>query len=308
MAVSTLTALFSTQSTYLGQSLALWAMFLLLVLCLLAIDLLAVPKNSVPTLRYNIGCSIGYIGIAVLYGGVIAQTLGTSAMMDYYTAYVVEKSLALDNLFIIAQIFSYFSVAPRAQHRMLFLGILGVLLFRALLIGFGVALITELHDVLLAVSAILFIIGVRMLRKASSDQPHDSAVLRYIEKIFPKTKTGQPTAFWVVLLCIETADIVFALDSVPAVLAVTTVPYIVYTSNIMAVLGLRAMYGLLQKGIERFVYLEHALAILLMWIAVKVWVGRFFFVIPSGISLALTLGILGVAVLLSCRQQHQQGT
>lgn len=306
---------------WLGQPVWMWAGFLMVVIGLLAADLgLFNRRDHEIGVRESLGLSAFYIAVALLFGAWLWSRLGPDNAIDYLTAYAVEKSLAMDNVFVIALIFSAFSVPRRYQHRVLFWGVLGVIVLRALMIGGGAALVARYHWVLYLFAGFLIITGVRMIfvREPDADIT-DNRLLQWLRRRARVTcdlhghaffvrapgRSGRPalhaTPLFLALVTIEAADVIFAVDSVPAVFAITTDPYIVYTSNIFAILGLRALYFALAAVIHRFAYLKQALAILLVFIGAKVFAAPLLGVekVPPVVSLSATALILTAGVLWS---------
>ncbi len=305
---------------WLGKPLWLWAAFGALVFVLLAFDLGVLNRKSKEIgVRESLGLSAFYIAAGVAFGGYVWYAFGAQSGMNYLTGFALEKALAMDNIFVIAMIFSYFAIPRAYQHRVLVYGVLGVIVLRALLIGAGAAIVAQFHWVLYLFAVFLIVTGVRMIM--SSDKQYDVAgnpVLRYVrrhfnvseelhgEKFFvKKEKAGRlathATPLFLALVMIELADVVFAVDSVPAVLAITTDPFIVYTSNIFAILGLRALYFALAAMAERFHYLKYALAAVLVFIGGKIIVADMMGVgkVPPLLSLGVTLGLLALGVVAS---------
>ena len=304
---------------FLGQPVWMWATFLAVVVLLLAFDLGVLHRdNREIEVRESLILSGYYILLGLAFGGFVWWQLGKQAGVEYLTGFVVEKSLAMDNVFVIAMIFAFFAVPRIYQHRVLFWGILGVIVLRAIMIGFGAALVAEFSWVLYIFAAFLIVTGAKMLWW--SDHEPDLAsnpMLRFLrrrikvtdelhgEKFFvrlPDPATGKTvryaTPLFLALVLIEIADVIFAVDSVPAIFAITTDAYIVYTSNIFAILGLRALYFGLAAVIHRFAYLKQALAILLVFIGGKIFVADLFgwTKFPAEWSLAVTFAILGAGV------------
>ena len=262
-----------------------------------------------------------YITLGLLFGGFVWWYLGPEPGINYLTGFAVEKALAMDNVFVIAMIFGFFAVPRVYQHRVLFWGILGVIVLRAIMIGFGAAVIAQFSWVLYVFAAFLIATGVKML--VFSDTDYDIAknpVLRFMRRRFnvtdehhgenffvkkPDSKTGKlawfMTPLFMALVLIEIADVIFAVDSVPAIFAITTDPFIVYTSNIFAILGLRALYFALAAMVHRFHYLKYALAVVLIFIGSKIFIADMLGLakFPPAISLAATFGILAMGVVWS---------
>ena len=304
---------------WLGTPLWLWLSFLGIVAMMLAIDLGVVHRKSKEIgVKESLLTSAVYILLGVAFGGWIWWHMGATAGINYLTGFVVEKSLAMDNVFVIAMIFTYFSVPRIYQHRVLFWGILGVIVLRAIMIGVGAALVERFSWVLYVFAAFLILTGVKMW--LSADKEYDVAanpVLKFVRRHFRVTDTLHGEHFWIkqadprtgkagwymtplmlALLMVEIVDVVFAVDSVPAIFAITTDPFIVYTSNIFAILGLRALYFALAAMVDRFHYLKYALAVLLVFIGSKIFVADALGLakIPPVASLSVTFAILAAGI------------
>ncbi|CUA91036.1 integral membrane protein, TerC family [Chelatococcus sambhunathii] len=316
-------------SFFLGHPLWMWLGFMGLVMALLALDLGVLHRGSREIgVRESLALSAFYIVLGLGFGGFVWWQLGTQASVEYITGFVVEKSLAMDNIFVIAMIFGFFAIPRRYQHRVLFWGILGVIVLRAIMIGFGAALVAQYEWVLYLFAAFLIVTGLKMLWWG--DQETDLAqnpLLRLIkrrfrvtrrlhgERFFVRRRSGNGrsilflTPLFLALVFIEIADIIFAVDSVPAIFAITTDPYIVYTSNIFAILGLRALYFALAAVLHRFAYLKQALAVLLVFIGSKVFVADLFgwAKFPAEWSLAVTFAILGAGIGWSLWKTRDEG-
>ena len=306
----------------------MWASFLALVVVLLVLDLGVLHKKHREIgVRESLLMSLGYLTLGVGFGGWVWYSLGAQSGIEYLTGFVVEKSLAMDNVFVIAMIFGYFAIPQKYQHRVLFWGILGVIVLRAIMIAGGAALVSEFGWILYIFAAFLILTGIKMI--AMADKSHDLAdnpLLRLLkrrlrvtdelhgERFFvklPDPRTGKLATFvtpvFMALIMIEIADVIFAVDSVPAIFAITTDPYIIYTSNIFAILGLRALYFALAAIIHRFAYLKQALAVLLIFIGSKIFVADLmgWEKFPAAISLGVTFAILLAGVLWSLwRTRH----
>ena len=313
-------AFFATE--WLGKPLWMWLSFVGIVVTLLAFDLGILHKEH---RQIEVGesfvLSAVYIGLGLAFGGWVWWYLGSEPGMVYLTGFVVEKTLALDNVFVIALIFSFFAVPPKYQHRVLFWGILGVIVLRAIMIGLGATLVAQFGWVLYIFAAFLIVTGVKML--LLGDKPPalaDNALIAFMRRRFnvtdehhgerffvrkPHPQTGKPALFitplFMALVLIEIADVIFAVDSVPAIFAITTDPFIVYTSNIFAILGLRALYFALAAVIDRFRYLKPALAIVLVFIGSKIFVADLLGLekFPAAVSLGVTFGIITAGVIWS---------
>ncbi|MFC0387068.1 TerC family protein [Muricoccus vinaceus] len=309
-------------AAWLGTPAWMWLGFLALVAALLAFDLGVLHRESreIGT-RESLGLSALYIALGLGFGGWVWWALGAESGMNYLTGFVVEKTLAMDNVFVIAMIFSFFAVPRIHQHRVLFWGILGVIVLRAVMIGFGAALVTQFSWVLYLFAAFLVATGVKMLLFAEKERPlSENPLVRLMrrrlnvteahhgERFFvrlPHPATGRPTWFvtplFMALVMVEVADVIFAVDSVPAIFAITTDPFIVYTSNIFAILGLRALYFALAAMIHRFAHLKVALSVVLIFIGAKVFAAELMGIgkIPPTVSLSVTFAILASGILYS---------
>ena len=291
-----------------------WAAVLAVILAMLAVDLLAHRTAHVVSVKEAAVWSVVWVSLGLAFGGVIWWAYGATAGGEYYAGYLIEKSLAVDNVFVFALIFSYFAVPREYQHRVLFYGVLGALVFRAVFIAGGSVLISSFAWVLYIFGAFLVYTGWKMFRHRNSEMdPSTNPVLRLVRRWVPSTDEFHGQRFWVkqggkwlatplftVLVLVETTDIIFAVDSIPAIFAVTQEPFIVFTSNAFAILGLRAMYFLLADLIHRFVYLKAGLAAILVLVGVKmllldVWK------VPIWLSLTAIATCLTVAVVASLR-------
>ena len=308
---------------WLGKPVWMWLSFIGIVIVLLALDLGVLHrKQREIAVSESLILSAVYISLGLAFGGWIWWYMGEAAGMQYVTGFVIEKSLAMDNVFVIAMIFTYFAVPRLYQHRVLFWGILGVIVLRAIMIGVGATLVEQFSWVLYIFAAFLIFTGVKMWQTA--DAVYDVAanpVLKWVRRRFNVTENLHGEAFFVkqngktfitplflALIMIEIVDLVFAVDSVPAIFAITTDPFIVYTSNIFAILGLRALYFALAAMVHRFHYLKYALAVLLVFIGSKIFVADAFGLakIPPPVSLAVTFAILAAGIGYSLWKTRQQ--
>jgi len=306
---------------FLGKPVWMWVGFLALVMLLLALDLgVFHRKQHAIGVSESLKLSAFYIALGLSFGGFIWWWLGSEKGLEYLTGFVIEKSLAVDNLFVIAMIFAHLAIPREYQHRVLFWGILGVIVLRGVMIGLGATLVERFEWILWFFAVFLVYSGIRMFFSGDETDPPESenAVIGFMRRNFRVTKRLYGTHFFVrrpidrhgrtalfmtplflALVVIEAADVIFAVDSVPAVFAITTDAYIVYTSNVFAILGLRALYFALAATIERFRYLKHALAIVLVFIGSKIVVADMLGIakIPPSISLGVTAVLLtgGVA-------------
>lgn len=298
-----------------------WAAVLGAILIMLAIDLFAHRKAHVVGVREAAAWSAVWVTMGVSFGGIVWWVWGTEFAAQYFAGYVIEKSLAVDNVFVFAIIFSYFAVPREYQHRVLFYGVLGALVFRAAFIAAGSVLIASFAWILYLFGAFLVATGMRMaLHRNDTIDPERSIVLRLFRRIIPVTDAYHGHRFvirqagrWVatpllaVLVLVEVTDIVFAVDSIPAIFAVTQQPFLVFSSNAFAILGLRAMYFLLADLMHRFVYLKLGLALVLVWVGVKMLLLEVY-KIPTGISLAVVIAVLTVAVTASWMRTRNEGS
>ena len=269
--------------------------------------------------RESLLLSAGYISVALVFGAWVWWYMGAQSGMDYYTGFMIEKSLSMDDVFVIALIFSFFAIPRQYQHRVLFWGILGVIVLRAIMIGLGATLVSQFSWVLYLFGAFLIVTGIKMWIIA--DHVPDIAnnpLLKFLKRHMRLTDGLRGNAFWVqesdpasgkgvrfatplllALVQVEFVDLVFAVDSVPAIFAITTDPFIVYTSNIFAILGLRALYFALAAMIHRFKYLKYALALVLVFIGAKIFLVGIIGKISPAISLSVTFGLIAGGVLVS---------
>lgn len=290
----------------------LWAAVLGLILAMLALDLLAHRRAHVVGVREAAAWTAVWVSLGLAFGGVVWWMYGPTAGGEYFAGYLIEKSLAVDNVFVFALIFGYFAVPRMYQHRVLFYGVLGALVLRAVFIAGGAALLDRFHWVLYVFGAILLYTGWRMFRHRNHEMDLSAnPVLRLTRRLIPTTEDYDGQKFWVrragrwvatplfmVLVLVETTDIIFAVDSIPAIFAITQEPFLVFTSNAFAILGLRAMYFLLADLMHRFVYLKAGLAAILILVGAKMLLIDIWKV-PIGLSLAVIAACLIVAVTAS---------
>jgi len=315
------------QTPFLGQATWLWLLFLTIVLTVLTLDLgVFNRKDHIIGPGESVKAASAYIALGLSFGAWIWYDLGSQKAVEYYTGYLLELTLALDNVFVISLILAYFAVPRELQHRVLFWGILGVIVLRAIMIGIGAALVTNFAWVLYIFGAFLLFTGAKMLKESFSsdaDEAKDlaeNAILKWLRGHLRVTDGFQGSKFFVrqadpvtgklvlfatplflALVLVEFADLVFAIDSVPAIFAITQDPYIVYTSNIFAILGLRALYFALENAVHRFHYLKVALALVLVFIGFKIFAGDLFFggKFPAPWSLGITISLLAGGVIFS---------
>lgn len=318
---------------FLGQSIWMWFAFLAIIITLLALDLgLFHKKAHVIKVKESLKMTAFFVTISLCFSAWVYYLLGAQAASEYLTGYLIEFSLSMDNIFVISLIFSYFAIPQQLQHRVLFWGILCVIIFRAVMILIGAKLVAEFHWILYIFAAFLLITGIKML--FTGNTPKDignNPLLKFLKRHLrvthelhgehffikgPSRKNSSKMVWWctplfIALILIEVADIIFAVDSIPAIFAITDEPYVIYTSNIFAVLGLRALYFSLAAIIHRFEYLKYSLAVILVFIGGKVfvtdWLGLVKF--PASLSLSITIFILmsGVGYSLYRTREHQKG-
>ncbi len=298
----------------------LWLAVLGGIVAMLAIDLVAHRRAHVIGVREAAAWSAVWVAIGVGFGAWVWSAYGADLGQQYFAGYLIEKSLAVDNVFVWAIIFTYFAVPREYQHRVLFLGVLGALVFRGLFIAGGSVLIASFGWVLYLFAALLLVTGYRMFRQRKEHlEPERSRALRLFRRWVPMTDAyhGQrflirrggalvATPLLAVLVLVEVTDIVFAVDSIPAIFAVTDEPFLVFTANAFAILGLRAMYFLLADLIHRFVYLKTGLALVLIWVGIKMLLKVDVYYVPTTVSLAVIATIIGGSVWLSLRATRGQ--
>ncbi len=313
--------LFLTQD-FLGKAVWIWLSFVAIVGVLLAFDLGVLHRNNRAIgVRESVALSIGYIALALLYGAWVWWYLGADPGKEYFTGFIIEKTLAIDNVFVIAMIFSYFAIPAAYQYRVLFWGILGVIAMRAVMIGLGAALISRFDWVMWIFGAFLLLTGVKMLWMV--DKKPDLAsnpLIGFLRKRLrvthelhgsrffvraPQDGSASATMVWwatplfLALVLVEFADLIFAVDSVPAIFAITKDPFVVYTSNIFAILGLRALYFALAAIVDRFHYLKYALALVLIFVGGKIFWAQIYGKVDPAISLGVTGMLLGGGIVYS---------
>ncbi len=291
----------------------LWVGFTLLVLVLLALDLGVFHRKShVVSVREALGWSIFWISLALLFNLGVYYWFGSRVALEFLTGYLIEKALSVDNIFVFLVIFSYFAVPAAYQHRVLFFGILGALVMRAIFILAGAALLAAFHWMIYVFGAALVVLGLKMLFQQESDvHPERNPLFRLFQRLVPATDAYRGSHFvvheggrWLatplllVLIAIEATDVVFAVDSIPAIFAITRDPFIVYTSNIFAILGLRALFFLLAGAIGNLHYLKTGLALVLAFVGVKMLIADLY-KIPITVSLAVVASLIAGAIVAS---------
>ena len=297
-----------------------WIGFNLFVLGLLALDLGVFHRNAHTVSVREAGTwSAVWVALSLLFAGGIALLWGSGPALQFLTGYVIEKSLSVDNIFVFVMLFGYFAVPPKYQHRVLFWGVLGALVMRGTFIAAGSWLLEQFHWVVYLFGAILLVTGVRMARQAEAYDPARSRLLGLARRVLPLTDRYDGQHFWtreggrrvatplfLVLLLVEATDLVFAIDSIPAIFAVTQEPFLVYTSNVFAILGLRSMYFLLAGVVHRFIYLKYGLAAVLTFVGTKMVLVDVVKV-PIVVSLAVVAGLIGGAVVMSLKKVRSRG-
>ncbi|MCX7626380.1 MAG: TerC family protein [Candidatus Sumerlaeaceae bacterium] len=291
-----------------------WVAFNVAILLLLAFDLgVAQRRPHEPTLREAAVWSVFWIILGLGFGGYIWWGYGAERFQEYLAGYLIEKSLSVDNIFVFYVIFSYFGVDPALRHRVLFWGILGALIMRGTMIALGVYLIAKFHWILYVFGVILIITGIRMLfHREEKLSVEELWIVRLARRFVPMTSSWRGSHFFVreggrllatplflVVLVVEATDVVFAIDSIPAIFAVTRDPFIVYTSNVFAILGLRALFFLLAGIIPLFYYLKIALSAILSFVGVKMLLADTAWKIPTHVSLWVIVCLLTVAIAAS---------
>ncbi len=318
---------------FLSKPLWMWLLFITIVVALLAFDLGVLNKDDHEIgVAESLRLSVLYIGLGVAFAGFIwwqvePELPGATAL--YLTAFVVEKTLAMDNVFVIAMIFTYFAIPRKYQHRVLFWGILGVIVLRGIMIGLGATLVSEYGWLLYIFAVFLILTGVKMMLVGDKEMDvSQNPVLKFMKKRMNVTdeihghdffvKKPDPvsgklvryaTPLFLALVMVEIVDVIFAVDSVPAVFAITSDPFIVYTSNIFAILGLRALYFALAAMVHRFHYLKYALAVLLIFIGSKIFIADLLGLekFPAMLSLGITFAILASGILYSLWKTRNDG-
>jgi tellurite resistance protein TerC len=301
----------------------LWIGFNLFVLAMLALDLGVFHRQAhAVSGKEALAWSLVWISLALAFNGVIyfywdrmaptSTYTNSEAALAFLTGYLIEKSLSVDNIFVFILIFSFFRVPAAYQHRVLFWGILGALIMRGTLIAVGAALLEQFHWIIYIFGAFLIFTGVRMaLQRDENVQPDKNPVVKFFRRFMPVTENFEKDQFFVrrlgrvmatplflILLVVESTDLIFAVDSIPAIFAVTQDPFLAYTSNVFAILGLRALYFLLADVMDTFQYLKFGVSAVLVFIGIKMVIVDFY-EIPIGLSLGVVAGILTISILAS---------
>lgn len=297
----------------------LWTIFGVVIVAMLALDLGVLHRRPhAVQLREALTWSAVWIGLAMAFLVLVYFWRGPQVALEFLTCYLIEESLSVDNLFVFLVIFSYFNVPKHLHHKVLFWGIVGAVVMRAVFILAGVAVIERFEWLVYVLGGLLIVTGIRMATQEERDiHPERNPVLVTFRRFFPVTKdyegdrffvrkaTGLiATPLFVVLLVVETTDVAFAIDSVPAALSITLDPFVVFTSNIFAILGLRSLYFALAGIMPMFVYLHYGLSAILVFTGVKMIAGHWF-KIPIGVALGVVAGVLAISVLASIRQSRR---
>ncbi|HEX2202659.1 MAG TPA: TerC family protein [Longimicrobium sp.] len=304
----------------MADSIWFWVGFNAFVLLMLALDLGVFHRKAHEvSLKEAAAWSAVWVSVALLLNAAIWWYAGPTAGLEYLTGYLVEKSLAVDNIFVIALIFSYFAVPAMYQHRVLFWGIIGALVMRGAFIAAGAYALERWHWIIYVFGGLLLVTGIKMaIRKDEVVEIEHNPVVKLARRFIPLTHRYDGQRFWtrengrrvatplfLALLLVEVTDLIFAVDSIPAIFAITRDPFIVYTSNVMAILGLRSMYFLLAGVIHRFVYLKFALALVLVFVGAKMLLLDVVKV-PTPVSLGVIATLIGGAVVLSLRKTRRE--
>jgi tellurite resistance protein TerC len=316
---------------WLGKPVWAWVAFFSIVLALLAFDLGILHKDDREMgVSESLWLSAFYIGFAMIFGIGVWLLIGPQSGLEYFTGFFIEKSLSIDNVFVISMIFGYFAIPTKYQYRALVWGIIGVVILRGLMIAAGAALVERFDWILMVFAAFLIITGIRMMFQGESHMdiaknpivilakrwlrvsPELHGERFFVRKLDATTgkKLVHATPLFLALLVINVADIIFAVDSVPAIFAITQDPYIVYTANIMAILGLRALYFALAAMVNRFHYLKYALALVLVFIGTKIFAADLLGLdkIPAWFSLGVTFALIGGGIVFSLYKTRGQAS
>lgn len=303
----------------------MWGIFGFIVFTILFLDLFVFHKKTeMPTMKGTFKICLSYVIISLLFGLFVVFEKGMETGMLFYTGYLVEFSLSMDNIFVISLIFTSLKVPSMYQHRVLFWGVLGAVVMRAVMILIGAQLVSQFHWVLYLFSAFLIYTGAKMLIETMKDEKEENEsetegkMLSFVKKYLPMTnkiheehffikQAGKwvATPLFLALLIIETMDVIFAIDSIPAIFLITQDVFVVYTSNIFAILGLRSLYFLLAQAVSRFVYLKHALSFVLIFIGSKIFLPYIGLKVTTSVSLIVTFGILILGILISLYQTRK---
>ena len=296
------------------DTLWLWVGFNVFVLAMLALDLGVFHRKAhVVSLKESLTWTLVWIALALIFNAGVWHYYGSQRALEFFTGYVIEKSLSVDNVFVFALLFSYFAVPQLYQHKVLFWGILGALVMRAIMIAAGAALLTKFTWIIYVFGGFLILTGIKMIVKREEEiHPERNPVVRWFKKLMPVTPEYRgdkffvrengilmATPLFVVLLLVEFSDLIFAVDSIPAIFAVTKDPFIVYTSNVFAILGLRSLYFALAGVMDKFHYLKIGLGVVLTFVGVKMILAHTVWKIDTLVSLGVIVLILATSVVWS---------
>lgn len=296
------------------DNLWLWVGFNAFVLVMLALDLGVFHRKShTVTLRESLSWTAVWVALALVFNAGLWHYRGGQVALEFFTGYVIEKSLSVDNIFVFVMLFTYFRVPSQYQHKVLFWGILSALIMRAMMIGVGSVLIAKFSWILYIFGAFLILTGVKMIVKKEEEiHPENNPVVRWFKRFIPVTPDYRGDRFWVrengvlfatplfiVLILVEITDVIFAVDSIPAIFAVTKDPFIVYTSNVFAILGLRSLYFALSGVMDKFHYLKIGLGVVLAFVGVKMLLGHTPYKIDTLFALGVIVSILTASVIAS---------
>jgi len=291
----------------------MWAGFVVFIILMLLVDLVLFNRKTHEIkMKEALLLSLFWISLAIVFNLGVWRYLGQQKALEFLAAYLIEESLSIDNLFVFILIFAYFQVNPKYQHKILFWGIVGAMVLRAIFIITGVALINKFHWIIYIFGAFLIFTGIRMaFDKGSKIEPDKNPIIKLVKRIIPVTTDHRygkffvridaklyATPLFIALVMIEFTDLVFAVDSIPAVLAISKDPFIVYTSNVFAILGLRSLFFALSSIISYFRFLKYGLSAILFFVGVKMCISSIY-KIPIGISLGALVGILAISIILS---------
>jgi len=310
--------------TFLSNQAIMWLVFNVLVLVMLFIDLGLNRKSHEISFREALSWTIIWITLALFFNAGVYYFLGKTKALEFFTAYVIEKSLSVDNLFVFIMIFAYFHIPRLYQPKILKWGIIGALVMRAIFIFVGIGLLERFHWMIYIFGGILIFTGIKMaFGQEEKLDPEKNLMIRLVRKIVPITKRGYGDRFFIkknglraatpiflTLVMVESSDVIFAIDSIPAVLAVTRDPFIVYTSNVFAIMGLRALYFLLASVMNMFLYLKQGISVVLIFVGVKMLLAGTNYEIPVQFSLGVIFGVLVLSIIISItigsmrRKQH----
>lgn len=300
----------------------LWTGFNVFILCMLAIDLGVFNRKShTVSVKESIRWTGVWVTLALIFNAGIWHYMGKDKALEFLAGYVIEYSLSVDNIFVFVMLFNYFRVPAQFQHKVLFWGILGALLMRATMIALGAVLVAKFGWILYIFGAFLIFTGIKMLVQEEEEiHPENNRIVKWFKRFFPVTPDYRGDKFWVrengvlhatplivVLLLVELSDVIFAVDSIPAIFAVTKDPFIVYTSNVFAILGLRSLYFALSGVMDKFHYLKLGLGAVLTFVGVKMLLGHTAYKIPTPIALVVIIGILTIAVVASLMFPKKEG-